>query len=134
MDNNDLIPFPNEVVSTLIEVVSFLRKPFVRLIAQQTIEPHDSCVFIDKGTAKILHHIGATNPTLLHAYSLLINSKPFSLFLYYFTPYVFVEGFRREDPRKNKDHAFRHLTVPQIYTHGRIYLCHLFVASDLPPT
>jgi hypothetical protein len=70
----------------------------------------------------------------LHAYSWLINSKPFSLFLYYFTPYVFVEGFRREDPRKKKDHAFRHLTVPQIYTHGRIYLGHLFVASDLPPT
>jgi hypothetical protein len=52
MDDNDLVPFPNKVVSTLVEVVSFLIKLFVRFIAQQTIEPHDSCVFIRKEHGK----------------------------------------------------------------------------------
>jgi hypothetical protein len=52
MDDNDLVWFPNEVVSTLVEVVSLLNKLVVRFIAQQTIEPHDSCVFIRKEHSK----------------------------------------------------------------------------------
>jgi hypothetical protein len=63
MDDNDLVPFPNEVVSTLFELVSFLIKLFVRLLVQQTIEPHDSCVFIRKEYGKNpLSIYSATNP------------------------------------------------------------------------
>jgi hypothetical protein len=64
-NDNDLVPFPNEAVSTLIEPVSFLRKLVVWLIAQQTIEPRDSRVCIRKEHSKnppSTH--SATNPIL----------------------------------------------------------------------
>jgi len=75
MDDNDLVPFPNEVVSTLVEVVSFLIKLVVRLIAQQTTEPHDSGVCSRRARQKSSINTQCNKLDTTPRYSLLINSK-----------------------------------------------------------